>query len=1735
MSRKKSTRGPDLRSRIQHSNTALGGGTETGAMPNMPRLAAGTMGAQMMPAGSGGLGLPGANGGRMAYNAQGTQPTSASSQGLPQSGSSQGYLKTMTASSSASGQNLGAGPSFVSLTPSDSISNYEGRAGHGAAAMLASSSYGPLADVYEPSGGSTASFAQGQYGHSNQYHAHAAPGGGVETSLIPPVAHQEPSSHPARPARSVRRPQGQQQNGATAAPSARPGVEPAASSTGPGRNLLDRTRTSAARPQAGGASDRHATSARLMAQVNGQNGRETPSSVGDEDEEDPYGGMDDGHARGPSSPPLSADVSPTVGQLSGRSEPAALGSVLSALSAAGRKQGAQRILRGTTAEEESKRRRAERKVEEARSRESKPIEHYIDRRDERALRGINGVLRKVKAEWGFVAEDDFSPVALALSLLDDSSLGASRHDFEMIKDGIEQSLQGTVDDHHESFANAITLHNSVLQSLSAAQNSVSGARRRLRDSREALGQKRADLVQLWQRSQGVKESLRLLDHVEQLKGVPDRLESLMSEKRFLQAVNLLARSVKLIDKPDIQEVGATQDLRTYLKAQEQGMFEILIEELHNHLYLKSFFCDARWKSYTSGQEQLPDVDFGREYDGDTEVEPSERASAASPVAGRRMNHGANRSISGLDSVTDNEGKRATKLTRYLNNLSSRPSFDPNLATELPGLGLPPSMSSHGLSRDGATINGQPSTVGAQMSASKSSDSFAAAGMTSSANGQNNETLQAAAIFDQNPEADSFLYIEMLLESLSRLGKLGLALDIVQQRLPIELHQLVDATIDEVDQRNEPLRISSASAATTFQAATMQPESILLASSAALARSFAESTRTSFRSSFGSGLANQVGAVGPDGRPYSTVLRLSETETSTVVRDSETMRDLFWTLFSKLDAVLQGHRVVHEVSSRIATRSALSNSGHSADVNQSSVAASIRNRKTTTTTNLVAIWRPIQNEVRTLLHDHLTDDSQSATARRNAVVSVNEVLRSGQSGRDKAKKLYRLAESNTRPVGIGGGGASGGSALVTARRDMGPLRKHEEALTAALRGSVPGLVSALDPLTSTGSSISAAQREHQTAQVIVSASRLASASATMGSASSSGGEAGSSAGYRLLVKPDAFNVSVLFQPALAFVERAQRVIPGGSAASEPSGKGFSAFLDEFVQDVFLPQLDEKVQSLFASAVGGSDAFQESPTSKAFSIRPVVKSAANVIVLIDSLYSMLRTTPFHRESYSHLIIQTTVQYYQRCWDRFKDLTLVDTMDGDGLSGLRSPPIPNRGGSAQASGHAISALRFMLSADWAQRQDLSECLSEILSSSCTADRKRLLHAQENKFELALAARNSAHPGSSGSATLPRPQNGSVRMSDLITSRKRLMALGNLQHSLRWFLAHISRLRATDQIVTVAPAPAARLSVMQGLAPNPSEVAEERDLSLPLPLGPEMATRFAALPKTYASLANTILMTLRLELRARVIHHLDLAIVEGNYLVEEAVLEPDPHVVDLNAELASLDDTFADSVSPEQHRFLFSGLASLMDTMLCASVRKIRAVNQQGVTKMIRNILALQQNLRNIVIADTSKLTSVGKQSRQGLDAGRAAITEDFERWNNFDRSRGLWELLSKEPNIMLAAIRTTSSSKKATFDEYKSAITLMLGLDNVSASGSASTTTTTTAVAAPAPTSAGAAGAQEPSTPTSAFAPPTTPGGKMLPRAGLKPGTTDLARDVSRQKFNELLIELHEIAGDAGDDGI
>ena len=150
-------------------------------------------------------------------------------------------------------------------------------------------------------------------------------------------------------------------------------------------------------------------------------------------------------------------------------------------------------------------------------------------------------------------------------------------------------------ENYQAFAAALPHHSALLNHLSAVQTQISETRNALQEAKESLGSKRADLVQLWSRNQMVEEMLRICDQMcvvlhcsssaanssvscsEHLRTVPDILESLISEKRLLQASVLLVRSLKIINKQDMLDIGALSDLRGYLNSQETVCVERNIE------------------------------------------------------------------------------------------------------------------------------------------------------------------------------------------------------------------------------------------------------------------------------------------------------------------------------------------------------------------------------------------------------------------------------------------------------------------------------------------------------------------------------------------------------------------------------------------------------------------------------------------------------------------------------------------------------------------------------------------------------------------------------------------------------------------------------------------------------------------------------------------------------------------------------------------------------------------------------------------------------------------------------------------------------------------------------------------------------------------------------------------------------------------------------------------------------
>lgn len=1076
-------------------------------------------------------------------------------------------------------------------------------------------------------------------------------------------------------------------------------------------------------------------------------------------------------------PPLdvslgSMDEVPATSPVSVATSPA-LSAVMAAFKDAGTRK------RGMTNEgrEESEReRKAE--MERQRLRQERIRERMPGRRPTgKAKAGdIDAILDEIKDEWEFVIDPDFNNVDLALALLDGQSTGKSLDSFQSTRASLSQALKGSVDKHYKAFADALPHHTALLNHLGLAQTQVRETRTALQEAKEALGSRRADLVQLWSRGQMLEEMIRLLDDIEHLKSVPDVLETLISEKRLIQAAALLIRSLKLINKPDMQEISAVGDLRSYLTGQESALREILVDELHNHLYLKSFWCETRWAAYTPNQRTATKVTFEDE--------------SAHPLAPN---------VTRAVATSFPQNSQTSRLSRYLNSLASRPNDPP-----------------HNL--DGANLVNQSAIRDVSMSISS----------TTSQQVQGNV----------NPEADSFAYIEILLESLAILGKLGNTLDTVMQRLSSEIYALVEATVSEVEERAEQSKRNTVILSTSVGSKS-EGGYIFTCNSPP-----------------GMDSAHFLPAAGASTMLVSS-LRLAALELPAKQADHEILRDLFWTAFSKLDAVTQGLRVVCEVSNRIGSRR---------DFKDSSGA------KAGALFPIADVWGLVQAEVRTLLYDYLTDEERSSVAGRNPVTSINEALREGRFTRDKLKVIFRFADSDIRA-----------STKV--------LRRHEGELIHSLRDTMPGLAH------------SSSESTIQTALSIVT---------TDDHAPDPGQH------HRLLIKPDAFHISVLFQPTLTFLSRMADVFPHDM----DNAHSMAELLDDFVLKVYLPQLEEKVSLLFHHAISSPDTFQPDILSTRFSPQPLLKVTTQIMALINSLCMMLRTTPFHQENYSRLIIGVIIQLYQRCSDRLQVLVSKE-QQGD-------------------------APRVSLAAQWAQRPELNACLLELYMSTDASVRQSLCR-QETHLEMSLLSQET------------------VSKDDLIVSIRSIAALCSLHRSVAWFTEQLNNLKSSRDGV-LSPGTASRSdlpNVFTPFTPSPflpafPPISEDNEVNLPL--SREMAMRFSALQKTYTQLAEIILHTIRIEVRCRTMYHLDAAFRLGNYQIDHEVGEPDPYIVDLNTELSKIDEYVISTLLQEEQDFVFCGLEDLVEHLLIANARYIRSANDIGIAKVIRNILALQQSIRSV-----------------------------------------------------------------------------------------------------------------------------------------------------------------------------
>ena len=147
-------------------------------------------------------------------------------------------------------------------------------------------------------------------------------------------------------------------------------------------------------------------------------------------------------------------------------------------------------------------------------------------------------------------------------------------------------LQEKVTENFDKLRSVLVTFNSVDEKVRVSQTKVATLRNNLRDCKILLRCKRDDLQRLWKEQMEQKKIIELLEEVERMKAVPDKLDALCKTKHFKTAAETLLQSIDILESK-LDGVEALKDLRNDIAARKETLKSQLIDELHGCIYFKA--------------------------------------------------------------------------------------------------------------------------------------------------------------------------------------------------------------------------------------------------------------------------------------------------------------------------------------------------------------------------------------------------------------------------------------------------------------------------------------------------------------------------------------------------------------------------------------------------------------------------------------------------------------------------------------------------------------------------------------------------------------------------------------------------------------------------------------------------------------------------------------------------------------------------------------------------------------------------------------------------------------------------------------------------------------------------------------------------------------------------------------------------------------------------------------------
>uniref|UniRef100_A0A8D3E7Q5 Exocyst complex component Sec8 n=1 Tax=Scophthalmus maximus TaxID=52904 RepID=A0A8D3E7Q5_SCOMX len=185
------------------------------------------------------------------------------------------------------------------------------------------------------------------------------------------------------------------------------------------------------------------------------------------------------------------------------------------------------------------------------------------------------------------------PSGLLISVIRTLSSSDDVQDRETEKGRLEEAfetcdrdLDTLIVQHYAELTTAIRTYQSITERITSSRNKIKQVKENLLSCKMLLHCKRDELRKLWIEGIEHKHVLQLLDEIESIKQVPQRLVTYMASKHYLHATDMLVSAVESLEGPLLQVEGLG-DLRLELHSKKLNIHLVLIDELHRHLYIKS--------------------------------------------------------------------------------------------------------------------------------------------------------------------------------------------------------------------------------------------------------------------------------------------------------------------------------------------------------------------------------------------------------------------------------------------------------------------------------------------------------------------------------------------------------------------------------------------------------------------------------------------------------------------------------------------------------------------------------------------------------------------------------------------------------------------------------------------------------------------------------------------------------------------------------------------------------------------------------------------------------------------------------------------------------------------------------------------------------------------------------------------------------------------------------------------